>query len=133
MVAAVLHGAKDVRLEEMPIPQLGPEDLLARVEAASPDFTDRKVYLRGSHPMITIPGLFGHEWAGVVVARGGRLIPGGSLECGLSQPILRLAPIRIQRPVAVLAGVLARVCASGSCTTTAPSLLTFVSLDGLRR
>lgn len=70
MVAAVLHGAEDVRLEEVPIPQLGPEDLLARVEAASLDFTDRKVYLRGSHPMIEIPGLFGHEWAGVVVARG---------------------------------------------------------------
>ena len=70
MVAAVLYGAEDVRLEEVPIPQLGLEDLLARVEAASPDFTDRKVYLRGSHPMIEIPGLFGHEWAGVVVARG---------------------------------------------------------------
>jgi len=70
MVAAVLHGAKDVRLEEVPIPRLGPEDLLARVEAASIDFTDRKVYLRGSHPMIEIPGLFGHEWAGIVVARG---------------------------------------------------------------
>lgn len=70
MVAAVLHGAEDVRLEEVPIPQLGQEDLLAKVEAASLDFTDRKVYLRGSHPMIEIPGLFGHEWAGVVVARG---------------------------------------------------------------
>jgi L-iditol 2-dehydrogenase len=70
MVAAVLHGAEDVRLEEVPIPSLGPEDLLARVEAASIDFTDRKVYLRGSHPMIATPGLFGHEWAGVVAARG---------------------------------------------------------------
>ena len=72
MLAAVLHGARDVRLEEVPVPQPGPEDLLARVEAASLDFTDRKVYLRGSHPMIEIPGLFGHEWAGVVVARGER-------------------------------------------------------------
>lgn len=70
MVAAVLHGPEDVRLEEVPIPPIGPKDLLAKVEAASIDFTDRKVYLRGSHPMIEIPGLFGHEWAGVVVARG---------------------------------------------------------------
>lgn len=70
MIAAVLHGSEDVRLEEVPIPLIGPKDLLAMVETASIDFTDRKVYLRGSHPMITIPGLFGHEWAGVVVARG---------------------------------------------------------------
>lgn len=70
MTAAVLHGPEDVRLEEVPIPPVGPKDLLAKVEAASIDFTDRKVYLRGSHPMIEIPGLFGHEWAGVVAARG---------------------------------------------------------------
>jgi len=75
MLAAVLHGAKDVRMEEVPIPHVGPEDLLARVEAASVDFTDRKVYLRGRHPMIEIPGLFGHEWAGVVVAAGERASP----------------------------------------------------------
>ncbi|MCZ7626102.1 MAG: alcohol dehydrogenase catalytic domain-containing protein [Candidatus Methylomirabilis sp.] len=70
MTAAVLHGPEDVRLEEVPIPPIGPRELLARVEAASIDFTDRKVYLRGSHPMMRIPGLFGHEWAGVVAARG---------------------------------------------------------------
>jgi len=70
MMAAILYGPEDVRLEEVPIPEVGPKDLLARVEAASIDFTDRKVYLHGSHPMITTPGLFGHEWAGVVVARG---------------------------------------------------------------
>jgi L-iditol 2-dehydrogenase len=70
MLAAVLHGARDVRLEEVPIPVPGPGDLLARVEVASVDSTDRKVYLRGGHPMIHVPGLFGHEWAGVVVARG---------------------------------------------------------------
>lgn len=74
-MAAVLHGARDVRLEKVPIPRLEPEDLLARVEAASLDFTDRKVYLRGSHPMIEIPGLFGHEWAGVIVALGGQADP----------------------------------------------------------
>lgn len=90
MVAAVLHGAKDVRLEEVPIPELGPADLLARVEAASIDFTDRKVYLRGSHPMIKLPGLFGHEWAGVVVARGervdGRWQPGMRVVAANSAP-----------------------------------------------
>ncbi len=75
MLAAVLHGPTDVRMEEVPIPQPGPEDLVARVEAASIDSTDRKVYLRGRHPMIETPGLFGHEWAGIVTAVGERVGP----------------------------------------------------------
>lgn len=70
MRAAVLHGPEDVRLEEVPIPIPGPGELLVRVDVASADFTDRKVYLRGSHPMIQVPGLFGHEWAGTVAQVG---------------------------------------------------------------
>ena len=70
MRAAVLRGAEDVRLEEVAIPVPGPGEILARVDVASIDFTDRKVYLRGQHPMIKIPGLFGHEWAGTIVEVG---------------------------------------------------------------
>src|SRR5574337_782855 len=107
MMAAVLHGPEDVRLEEMPIPQVGPKDLLAKVEAASIDFTDRKVYLRGSHPMITIPGLFGHEWAGVVTARGEqadtrwqpgmRVVAANSAPCTDPVPAARCRPCRRSR------------------------------------
>ncbi len=70
MRAAVLYGAEDVRMEDVPIPVPGPGEVLARVDVASVDFTDRKVYLRGRHPMIKIPGLFGHEWAGTIVEVG---------------------------------------------------------------
>ena len=70
MRAAVLYGAEDVRIEDVPIPVPGPGEVLARVDVASIDFTDRKVYLRGSHPMIKVPGLFGHEWTGTVAAVG---------------------------------------------------------------
>lgn len=104
MTAAVLHGPEDVRLEEVPIPAIGPQDLLARVEAASIDFTDRKVYLRGSHPMITIPGLFGHEWAGVVAARGAqadsrwqpgmRVVAANSAPCTDPEPSARCRACR---------------------------------------
>ncbi|MDE2060203.1 MAG: alcohol dehydrogenase catalytic domain-containing protein, partial [candidate division NC10 bacterium] len=107
MVAAVLHGPQDVRLEEVPIPPIGPKELLARVEAASIDFTDRKVYLRGSHPMIKIPGLFGHEWAGVVVARGEqadvrwqpgmRVVAANSAPCTDSEPSARCRACRCAR------------------------------------
>jgi len=70
MRAAVLYGPEDLRFEAVPIPAPGPGEVLARVDVASVDFTDRKVYLRGHHPMIRIPGLFGHEWAGTVVEVG---------------------------------------------------------------
>ncbi len=70
MRAAVLHGPQDVRWEEVPVPHPGPGEVVARVAAASADSTDRKVFLRGRHPMIQIPGLFGHEWAGTIAAVG---------------------------------------------------------------
>lgn len=107
MLAAVLHGPSDVRLEEVPVPHPGPEDLLARVEAASLDSTDRKVYLRGSHSMIEIPGLFGHEWAGIVMARGERadsrwqpgmrVVAANSAPCTEPDPVARCRPCQRDR------------------------------------
>ena len=70
MRAALLYGAEDVRFEEVPIPRTGPGEVLVRVDVASVDFTDRKVFLRGHHPMIKTPGLFGHEWAGMIAEVG---------------------------------------------------------------
>lgn len=92
MRAAVLHGAQDVRMEDVPIPVPGPGEVLARVDVASIDFTDRKVYLRGQHPMIKIPGLFGHEWAGTIVEVGpgaeARWRPGQRVVAANSAPCL---------------------------------------------
>jgi len=90
MRAAVLYGAEDVRMEEVPIPVPGPGEILARVDVASVDFTDRKVYVRGQHPMIKVPGLFGHEWAGTIAAVGpgveGRWRPGQRVVAANSAP-----------------------------------------------
>jgi len=92
MRAAVLYGAEDIRMEEVPIPAPGPGEVLARVDVASVDFTDRKVYVRGAHPMIRIPGLFGHEWAGTIVEVGagaeGRWRPGMRVAAANSAPCL---------------------------------------------
>ena len=92
MRAAVLYGAEDVRMEDVPIPVPGPGEVVARVEVASIDFTDRKVYLRGQHPMIKIPGLFGHEWAGTIAAAGpgveARWRPGQRVVAANSAPCL---------------------------------------------
>ncbi len=67
MTAAVLYGANDVRIEERPIPEVGPGEVLVRIDRALTCGTDVKVFKRGYHAkMIQPPALFGHEWAGVV-------------------------------------------------------------------
>jgi L-iditol 2-dehydrogenase len=90
MRAALLYGAEDIRLDEVPIPAPGPGEVLCRVDVASVDFTDRKVYLRGSHPMIKTPGLFGHEWAGTVAEAGAGACwaPGQRVAAANSAPCL---------------------------------------------
>lgn len=71
MRAAVLYGKEDVRLESVPIPEIGPGELLVQIRAALTCGTDVKVFRRGYHAkMITPPALFGHEMAGDVAALG---------------------------------------------------------------
>jgi L-iditol 2-dehydrogenase len=67
MTAAVLYGKEDVKIEEVPIPGLGPGEVLVKVQVALTCGTDLKVYQRGYHArMIVPPALFGHESAGVI-------------------------------------------------------------------
>jgi L-iditol 2-dehydrogenase len=74
MRAAVLYGKEDVRLESVPVPEIGPGELLVRVRTALTCGTDVKVFRRGYHAkMITPPALFGHELAGDVAALGARV------------------------------------------------------------
>lgn len=53
----------------VPMPQVGPDDLLVKVQTALTCGTDLKTYKRG-HPVIKPPTLFGHEYAGDVVEVG---------------------------------------------------------------
>ncbi len=67
MTAAVLYGKRDVRIEQIPIPRVGPGEVLVRIKAALTCGTDLKVYRQGFHArMIVPPAVFGHELAGVV-------------------------------------------------------------------
>src|SRR5581483_9049874 len=71
MRAAVLYGREDVRLESVPVPSIGPGELLVRVRAALTCGTAVKVFRRGYHAkMIRPPALFGHEMAGDIVDIG---------------------------------------------------------------
>ncbi len=71
MMAAVLYGREDLKVEKVAIPSIGAEDLLVRVKVALTCGTDFKVWKQGYHAkMITPPALFGHELAGVVEEAG---------------------------------------------------------------
>src|SRR3989442_955197 len=71
MTAAVLHGSEDLRVEQVDIPAIGPDEVLVRVRVALTDGTDLKVWKRGYHArMITPPAVVGHALVGEIVAVG---------------------------------------------------------------
>ncbi len=92
MLAAVLYGKEQVRLEQVPVPAIGPGDMLVRVRAALTCGTDVKVFRRGYHArMIVPPAVFGHEFAGDVLAVGEsvtRFQPGQRVVAANSAPCL---------------------------------------------
>lgn len=71
MLAAVLYGQEDLRLEETEEPTPAAGEVVIRVGAATTCGTDLKVWRRGGHAkMLKPPTLFGHEAAGQIVAVG---------------------------------------------------------------
>jgi L-iditol 2-dehydrogenase len=73
------HGVGDLRLEEVPRPEAGPGDVLVQVEVALTDGTDLKAFRRG-HPVLLgeLPSPFGHEFCGIDVATGKRVVAANS-------------------------------------------------------
>lgn len=71
MLAALLYGQEDLRLESVADPSPGAGEVVIRVGAATTCGTDLKVWRRGGHArMLKPPTLFGHEAAGTIVALG---------------------------------------------------------------
>jgi L-iditol 2-dehydrogenase len=67
MKAAVYRGVDDVRLEDVPVPKIGPGEILVRVHTCGICGTDLKKIATGSH---SAPRIFGHETSGVVAGVG---------------------------------------------------------------
>ena len=67
MLAAVYRGVNDVRMETVPVPKIGPGEMLVRVHSCGVCGTDLKKISTGSH---SAPRIFGHETSGVVAAIG---------------------------------------------------------------
>src|SRR6266478_2708091 len=69
MRAVVYRGPNDLRLETVPVPRAGPNELLVKVAVCGVCPTDIKKIQYGTVPP---PRIFGHETAGTVVRVGAR-------------------------------------------------------------
>jgi L-iditol 2-dehydrogenase len=67
MQAAVYRGVNEVRVETVPVPEIGAGEVLIRVHSCGICGTDLKKIHTGSH---SAPRVFGHETAGTIVAMG---------------------------------------------------------------
>jgi L-iditol 2-dehydrogenase len=67
MRAVVYRGINDMRIEEVPVPRIGPGELLVKIATCGICGTDLKKIHMGSH---SAPRIFGHEMAGTVAAVG---------------------------------------------------------------
>ena len=67
MQAAVYRGVNDMRIETVPVPAIGPGEVLIQVHACGICGTDLKKIHTGSH---SAPRIFGHETVGTIAAVG---------------------------------------------------------------
>jgi L-iditol 2-dehydrogenase len=67
MRAAVYRGVNDMRVETVPVPTIGPGELLVKIATCGVCGTDLKKIHIGSH---SAPRIFGHEMAGTIVTLG---------------------------------------------------------------
>jgi len=93
MRAAMLYGIKDLRVEYVKKPLVDSGEVLVKVKAATTCGTDLKILQRGYlEKVISLPTIFGHEWAGDVVEVGqGVTWPeiGMRIRAGNSAPCLK--------------------------------------------
>jgi len=71
MKAAMLYGVKDLKVEDVEVPEVKDGEVLVKVKAATTCGTDLKIFQRGYvEKVIKLPTIFGHEWAGEVAEVG---------------------------------------------------------------
>jgi len=92
-LAAVLYGPEDMKIEEVDIPVIGPDDVLVQMKACTLCGSDLHGYL-GKHPRVTYPRILGHEFSGVIAQigenirsfnEGQRVVCDIDLRCGICE------------------------------------------------
>lgn len=91
MQAIVYHAPGDIRVEQLPAPSCGEDELLVKVDACAVCGTDLKTQKHGN-PRIKAPLTMGHEFTGLVhevgaqavgeFAAGDRIVMATSISCG---------------------------------------------------
>ncbi|MEU4610722.1 NAD(P)-dependent alcohol dehydrogenase [Streptomyces umbrinus] len=78
--AAVLHGTDDLRIEEVPLRPLGPDEVLVEIDAVGICGSDMHYFASGRNGQNVLrqPTVLGHEASGVVTAAG----PQAGVEAG---------------------------------------------------
>lgn len=88
--AVVYHAPGDIRVEEVPMPECGADELLVKVDACAVCGTDLKSMVSGN-PRIVAPKAMGHEFTGLIetvgsevsgFAVGERVVMATSVSCG---------------------------------------------------
>jgi L-iditol 2-dehydrogenase len=94
MKAAVWHGGKDVRIEEVPDPKVNTDDVLVRVKSVGICGSDAHAFEGKSKRRIP-PLILGHEFAGIVAdvgtrvhdfQNGDRVVVEPTISCGVCEP-----------------------------------------------
>ena len=67
MRAVVYRGINDMRVESVPVPHIGPGEILVKIATCGICGTDLKKIHNGSH---SAPRIFGHEMSGTIAAVG---------------------------------------------------------------
>lgn len=108
MRAAILHGPRDLRVEQVPEPD---QDVIVEVEAATTCGTDVKMWRHGHRVLPPYPCSFGHETAGVRLDTGERVLVSDSVACGQCGPCLASRPQICRSPRWVLGGFAEQIAA----------------------
>jgi 2-desacetyl-2-hydroxyethyl bacteriochlorophyllide A dehydrogenase len=97
MKAAILHGARDIRMGNVPDPQLGPSEVLIQTSHAGLCGTDLHIYRGEFTARVKYPAVQGHEFGGTVeevgrdvrgIRRGDRVAVDPILSCHGCTPCL---------------------------------------------
>jgi len=112
MRAVVYRGINDMRVETVPVPKIGPGELLIKVATCGICGTDLKKIHTGSH---SAPRIFGHEMSGTIVEAGAgvtryevgeRVVVHHHVPCGNCYYCLKQTPTQCElyKKVGVTAG-----------------------------
>ncbi len=123
MKAAILHGPRDLRVEDAPAPEPAPGEVLVNVTLAGLCGTDHRI-LTGKRP-VHYPRVMGHELVGRLAETGERVVIEPNFSCGqcplCQEGNTNLCLGRTAIGIEVDGGFAEQVCVPSHCCWPAPA------------